>query len=99
MVFHAVPEVITASGVAETALAQGMVASAAAKAASFVGVMPMGLDPASVQFAAAMNAAGSALLTAHNLQAADRVDFAVKQAVSSATIDATEALQAALTAL
>lgn len=98
MVFHAQPEVIAASGATEMALAQGMVASAAAKAPMLVGVLPMGADPASAQFAIAMNMAGGALLAAHNLHAVSRDDFAVKQQVSGATIDATETIRAAITA-
>lgn len=97
--FEAQPEVIAASGATEAGIAQAMVASASAKAPMLVGVLPMGLDPTSVAFAAAMNAAGGALLGAHNIQAADRLSFSVAQQTAGTTISMTETIRAATAAL
>lgn len=93
--FEAQPEVIAASGATEAGIAAAMVSSAAAKAPMLVGVMPMGLDPTSAAFAAAMNAAGGALLAAHNLQAADRLNVSVAQQTAASMITTTETIRAA----
>lgn len=97
--FHAQPEVIGASSANEAGIAQAMAASASAKASTLVGVLPMGGDPTSALFAAAMNARGVSFLGVHGVHAANRVAFSGGQQLASDTIGATEAIHAATSAL
>ncbi|SKO34876.1 PE2 protein [Mycobacteroides abscessus subsp. abscessus] len=97
--FHAQPEVIGASSANEIGIAQGMTASASAKAPMLVGVLPMGGDPTSALFAAAMNARGLAFLGVHGIHAANRVAFAGGQQLAADTITVTEAIHAATSVL
>jgi hypothetical protein len=98
-VFHAQPEVIGASSANEMGIAQAMAASASAKAPTLVGVLPMGGDPTSHIFAAAMVARGMAFLGVHGVHVANRVAFSGGQQLAAGTIEATEAIHAATSAL
>lgn len=97
--FEAVTEVIEGSAATESAIASAMSASAAAKAPMLLGVLPMGNDPASAMFAAALSARGAAFLATHGLHAANRELFASVQGLNADTIAATEAIRAAMASL
>ncbi|AYE99554.1 PE family protein (plasmid) [Mycobacterium paragordonae] len=97
--FEATTEVIGASAATESGIASAMAAGAAAKAPMLLGALPMGNDPASVAFAAALNARGATFLAAHGMHAANRELFSSVQSLNADTIAATEAIRAAMAAL
>lgn len=97
--FQAVTEAIGGSSTAESGIAAAMLASAAAKAPMLLGSLPMGNDPTSAAFASALNSRGGGYLAVHGLHAANRELFAGVQALNAATIEATEAIRAAMSTL
>lgn len=97
--FGAETEVIAGSSAAESGIAAGMQASAAAKAPALLGVLPMGNDPASAMFAAALSARAAAFLAAHGLHAGNRELFSSVQSLNADTIEATEVIRAAMASL
>ena len=97
--FQAVTEAIGGSSAVESGIAASMLASATAAAPMLTGVLPMGNDPASAAFAAALNSRGAAYLAVHGLHATNRELFAGVQTLNAATIEATEAIRAAMAAL
>jgi hypothetical protein len=89
------PEAVLASAGAESAISAETQAAAAAAAPALLGVTPMGGDPDSAVFAAALNACGASYLGVVAEHAAQRGLFAGAQGVASAVYDATEAARAA----
>jgi hypothetical protein len=97
--FSAIPEGISASSGTEASVAAAMSAAAAAHAPILTGALPMGLDPTSAEFAAALNAAGGSYLAVHGVEAANRGEFSADQQLAAGTITATEAIRAATASL
>ena len=83
---------VEASAATETGISAEMGAAATAAAAALTCVMPMRADPDSVQFAAALNAAGASYLGAAAEHLGNRGLFAVTQNVAAATYTATDVI-------
>lgn len=83
---------VTASGAAEAGIAAELGAAASAAAPALFGVLPMGVDADSVQFAEALNAAGAAYVGTAGEHVANRGLFAVAQNLAAATYSATDAI-------
>ncbi|CQD06443.1 PE family protein [Mycobacterium europaeum] len=93
------PEAVLASASAESAISAETESAASAAAPALLGAMPMGGDPDSAMFAAALNACGASYLGVVSEHAAQRGLFAGAQGLASGTTVATEAArQAALLA-
>jgi hypothetical protein len=97
--FAAVTEAIGGSSAVESGIAAAMAGSAAAKAPMLLGALPMGNDPKSGLFAAALNSRGATYLAVHGLHATNRELFAGVQALNATMIEVTEDIRAAMTAL
>lgn len=97
--FQAVTEAISGSSAVESAIASSMLASATASAPMLTGALPMGDDPTSAAFAAALNARGATYLAVHGLHAVNRELFSGVQTLNASMIEATEAMRAAMAAL
>jgi PE family len=93
------PEAVLASAGAESAISGETQAAAAAAAPVLLGVTPMGADPDSAMFAAALNACGASYLGVVAEHAAQRGLFAGAQGMASGVYDATEVARAATLAL
>ncbi len=89
------PEAVLASAGAESAISAETEAAAAAAAPALLGVTPMGGDPDSAMFAAALNACGSAYLGVVQEHALQRGLFAGAQGLASGVYVTTEAARAA----
>ncbi|CPR10781.1 PE family protein [Mycobacterium bohemicum DSM 44277] len=89
------PEAVLASAGAESAISAETQAAASAAAPALVGVTPMGGDPDSAMFAAALNACGAGYLGVVTEHTAQRELFAGTQGIASAVYDATEVARAA----
>jgi len=74
-------------------------ATSATASPALIGVLPMGLDLDSLQFAAALNAAGAALLGASSEHSMHRTLFAESQSLAAATYAATDVANNAALAL
>lgn len=94
--FNMVPGAVDASSSAETGISQEMAATTAAGAAALTGVLPMATDADSVEFAAALNAAGAAYLATSAEHVGQRVAFAGAQGLAATTTKAVEAINASL---
>jgi len=81
---------VSSSSAAEAGIAAELGAAASAAAAALLGVMPMGADLDSVQFAEALNAAGAAYLGTAGEHLANRGLFAGAQSLAAATYTATD---------
>lgn len=92
MVLNVNTATVAASAATEGGVAAGLASSAAAAAAALTSVMPMGADLDSVQFAAALNAAGASYLGAASEQAVNRGIFAGSQNLAAATYSVTDAI-------
>lgn len=92
--FGMVPGAVDMSAAAEAGISEGMAATTAAGAAALTGVMPMGPDADSIEFAAALNAAGAAYLGTAAEHVGQRAAFAGAQGLSSAATVAAEAANA-----
>lgn len=92
MVLNVNAATVGASAAMEGGVAAGLASSAAAAAAALTSVMPMGADLDSVQFAAALNAAGASYLGAASEQAANRGMFAGSQNLAAVTYTVTDAI-------
>jgi hypothetical protein len=90
---------VSASAVTEAGVGAMLASMAATVAGPLLAVVPMGADVDSVQFAAALNAAGAALIGASASHSADRQRFAVAQDVAAATYTATDLIDNAALAL
>jgi hypothetical protein len=99
MVLNVDPATVGASAAAEEGVSAAIAASSAAAAAALTTVMPMGADLDSVEFAAALNAAGASYVGAAGEHAANRSEFAGAQGLAAATYTATEAVRDAALSL
>ncbi|MCV7103214.1 PE domain-containing protein [Mycobacterium palustre] len=89
------PEAVLASSGAESAISAETAAAASAAAPALLGTTPMGGDPDSAMFSAALNACGGAYLGAVAEHATQRGLFAGAQGIASGVYVATEAARAA----
>lgn len=94
-IFGMVPGAVDLSSVTEGAISQEMAATTAAGAAALTGVLPMAPDADSLEFAAALNAAGAAYLATASEHAGQRAGFSGAQSLASATNVAVDGLNAA----
>jgi hypothetical protein len=88
------PEAVLASSGAESAISAETASVASAAAPALLGTTPMGGDPDSAMFSAALNACGASYLGVVAEHAAQRELFAGAQGAASAVYAATEALRA-----
>ena len=94
MVVFVQPEAVLASASAESAISAETEAAASAAAPALLGVTPMGSDPDSAMFAAALNACGASYLGVVSEHAAQRGLFAGTQGIASGVYTTTEAARA-----
>ncbi|WAC91622.1 PE family protein [Mycobacterium sp. Aquia_213] len=97
--FDMVPGAVDLSAATEGAISEQMAATTAAGAAALTGVLPMAPDADSIEFAAALNAAGAAYLATAAEHAGQRSGFSGAQGLASATGVMTDALNAAASAI
>lgn len=83
--FHMASDAVDLSAVTEGGISEEMAATTAAGAAALTGVMPMAPDADSVEFAAALNAAGAAYLATAAEHAGQRSAFGGAQGLASIT--------------
>jgi hypothetical protein len=95
MVVQVQSEAVLASAGAESAISAETQAAASTAAPALLGVTPMGGDPDSAIFAAALNACGASYLGVVSEHASQRGLFAGAQGISSGVYTATEAARAA----
>lgn len=93
MVVSVEPETVLASSSTETAISAETEAAASAAAPVLLGVLPMGGDPDSAMFAAALNACGGSYLGVVSEHAAQRGLFAGAQSIASSTYVVTELMR------
>ncbi|GAB3009393.1 PE domain-containing protein [Mycobacterium bourgelatii] len=98
-VFGMVPGAVDLSAAVEAGISEEMAATTAAGAAALTGVVPMATDVDSIEFAAALNAAGAAYIATAGEHIGQRVAFSGAQGLASAANVAAEAVRAAATAL
>ncbi len=91
MVLSVQPEGVLASAAAESAISAETEAAASAAAPALLGVTPMGGDPDSAMFAAALNACGGSYLGVVAEHATQRGLFAGAQGIASGVYADTEA--------
>lgn len=84
---------VLASASAESAISAETQAAASAASPVLLGVMPMGGDPDSAMFAAALNACGASYLGVVSEHAAQRGLFAGTQSLASSTYVITELMR------
>jgi hypothetical protein len=89
------PEAVLASAGAESAISAETEAAASAAGPALLGTTPMGGDPDSAMFSAALNACGGSYLGVVAEHAAQRGLFAGTQGVASGVYVTTEAARAA----
>lgn len=99
MVLNVNVATVGASSVSETGIAADLTVATAAASAALVGVLPMGADLDSVEFAAALNAAGASYIGTVSEHSANRGLFAGAQNLAAATYAATDAINNATLAL
>jgi hypothetical protein len=97
-IFGMVPSAVDLSSATEGAISEEMSATTAAGAAALTGVLPMAPDADSVEFAAALNAAGAAYLATASEHAGQRSAFSGAQGLASVTNVAADLANAAATA-
>ncbi|MBS9535048.1 PE domain-containing protein [Mycobacterium sp. M1] len=93
------PELVLGSSAVEAGISTTTAAAAASASPALLGVLPMGNDPDSLLFHAALLAAGGGYLATVAEHAGQRGAFAGAQAGAAAVYGATEALRAATVAL
>jgi hypothetical protein len=86
-------EAVLASAGAESGISAETQAAASAAAPALLGVLPMGGDPDSAMFAAALNACGGSYLGVVSEHAAQRGLFAGTQSIASSTYVVTELMR------
>ena len=99
MVLNVNPATIGASAATEGGVSAELAASTAAAAAALTAVLPMGADLDSIEFAAALNAAGAVYIGTAGEHLANRGLFSSAQALAAATYTATDAINNAALAL
>jgi len=92
MILNVNAATVGASAVAEGGVATELAAATAVASAALTAVMPMGADLDSVQFAAALNAAGASYIGAAGEHMTNRGMFAGSQNLAAATYTATDAI-------
>lgn len=97
--FSVEPEAVLASSGVEASITAETEAAAASASPALLGVLPMGNDPDSIAFQAALLASGSEYLGIVAEHSAQRGLFSGAQATASGVYGATEALRAATVAL
>ncbi|MFM9034906.1 MAG: PE family protein [Mycobacterium sp.] len=99
MVLNVNAATISASAATEGAVSAELAAGTAAAAAALITVMPMGLDLDSIEFAAALNAAGAACIGTAGEHLANRGMFSGSQDLAAATYAVTDAIHNAALAI
>lgn len=99
MVLNISAATITASAATEATLGATLASMAAAVAGPLTAALPMGIDLDSLEFAAALNAAGAAFIGAASAHAADRQLFGGAQQIAAATYVAADVINNAALAL
>lgn len=92
MILNVNAEAIGVSSATESAIGAEVAAVSAAVGAALTTVLPMGADLDSVQFAAALNAAGAAYLGVAGEHVASRMEFATAQGLAAATYAASDVI-------
>lgn len=92
MVLNVNAATIGRSAATESGIGAGLAATTSATAAVLTGALPMGADLDSVQFAAALNAAGAAYVGTATEHLANREMFAGAQSAAAATYTVTDAI-------
>lgn len=92
MVLNVNSATVGVSAATEGTVAAEIGAASAAASAALTTVMPMGADLDSIQFAAALNAAGASYIGAASEHAANRGAFGGAQDLAAATYAATDAI-------
>ena len=93
------PEAVLGSAAVESGISAETAATAASAAPALLGVLPMGNDPDSMLFHAALLASGSEYLGIVAEHSAQRGLFSGAQSTAAAVYSATEAMRAATVAL
>lgn len=83
---------VSTSAATETGISAEMGAATSAASAALVGVLPMGADLDSAEFAAALNAAGASYIGTATEHLANRGMFAGAQGLASVTYTATDVI-------
>lgn len=97
--YHVASDGVDLSSATETGISEEMSATTAAGSGALTGVLPMAPDADSVEFAAALNAAGAAYLATAAEHAGQRAGFAGAQGLASLTAVASDAAGAAASAV
>lgn len=92
MVMNVNATAVGTSAATETGISAEMGAATAAASAALVGVLPMGADLDSAEFAAALNAAGASYIGTATEHLANRGMFAGAQDLAAATYTATDVI-------
>lgn len=93
MSFTVQPEAVLGSAGAESAISAEVQSAAAAAAPALLGTTPMGNDPDSALFTAALNACGGAYVGVVQEHAAQRGLFAGTQNIAACVYTASEAVR------
>ena len=99
MVFSMVPEVVGASAAMEAGLAAEKAAAVAAASPASVGILHMGADLDSLEFAQVARMAAAQLMATAGEHVAARSGFSGAQSLAGATTAASEEIRAAATML
>lgn len=99
MVLNITAATISASAATEAAVGAALASTTAAVAEPLTAALPMGVDLDSLEFAAALNAAGAAFIGAASAHCADRQLFSGAQQFAAATYVATDVFNNAALAL
>lgn len=92
MVLNVNAATVAASAAVESGVGAELGAATAAASEALVGVMPMGADLDSLEFAAALNAAGASYIGTASEHMANRGLFAGAQSVAAVTYTATDVI-------
>jgi hypothetical protein len=88
--FSVEPEAVVSSAAAESAISAETASAASAASPALLGVLPMGADPDSLMFSAALSGCGGSYLGVVSEHAAQRGLFAGAQGLAAGTSTATE---------
>lgn len=99
MILNVDTATVGVSAATETGIGAGLAAAASAALGAINAATPMGADLDSVEFAAALNAAGAAYTAVISEHVIARNEFAVSQGVASVTYLVTDAISNAALAL
>lgn len=92
MVLNVNTATVGASAAAEAGVSAEVASATSAAAAALTAVLPMGADLDSIQFAAALNAAGAGYIGTAGEHLVNREMFAGAQTLAAATYTATDAI-------